>query len=198
MFLASSLSLSLPLLLSLLPSPPSSYSPSSLLLPSLPSSLTLPPFSLPSSLPSSLPAFLPPFPLLLKLLYHNNKLVHTQTACDKCQISICRKESLFIQKGALIRASNLGYYSASAVVILFVVFTTYVGMGGVLTPKIVFTAISLLTVLRILAIHLFLVCLVYLNESRVATTRITVRSNTLFKFSFSLLEDYNQCSALVY
>jgi len=65
MFLAFSLSLSLPLLLSLLPFPPSSYSPSSLLLPSLPSSLTLPPFSLPSSLSSSLPLSLPsslPFP----------------------------------------------------------------------------------------------------------------------------------------
>ena len=183
MFLASSLFLSLPLLLSLLPSPPSSYSPSSFLpSPSLPPFLSYPPSFLPPIfplfLPSSLPAFLPPFPLLLKLLYHNNKLVHAQTACDKCQISTCRKESLFIQKGALIRASNLGYYSASAVVILFVVFTTYVGMGGVLTPKIVFTAISLLTALRILAIHLFLVCLVYFNESRVATTRITVRSNT--------------------
>ena len=111
---------------------------------------------------------------------------------------MCRKEAQLILKGASIRASNLGYYSASAVIILFAVFTTYVGMGGVLTPKKVFTAISLLTALRIIAIHLFLVGLVYLNESRVATTRITVRSDALLKFCFSLLEDYKQCSALVY
>ena len=89
-------------------------------------------------------------------------------------ISTSRKESLIIFRGALIRASNAAYYTVSIVAIMFMLFTTYVKTGGELTPKRVFTTLSLLIILRLTSIHFLVQSLLGLNEGRVASARITV------------------------
>ena len=93
--------------------------------------------------------------------------------CHIC-IFTSRKESLIIFQGALIRACNYAFYTVSVVTIMFMLFTTYVKMGGELTPKRIFTTLSLLTILRLTSIHFLILSLLGLNEGRVASTRITV------------------------
>ena len=57
---------------------------------------------------------------------------------------------------------------------MFLVFTTYVVTGGELTPKKVFTALSLLITLRLTSIHFFIQNVLGISEGFVATTRISV------------------------
>ena len=77
-------------------------------------------------------------------------------------------------KGSTIRAFNLGYFSFSLPVILFVVFSVYVSLGEELTPKRVFTTISLLSFARISSVHFIVQCALYISESLVAVKRIQV------------------------
>ena len=81
-------------------------------------------------------------------------------------------------KGSVIRAFNLGYYTFSLPVILFVVFSVYVSTGGRLTPKIVFTAISLLNLVRVTSVHFIVHAVLFISESLVAISRIQVGRST--------------------
>ena len=88
--------------------------------------------------------------------------------------STSRKESLIIFKGALIRACNYAYFTVSIVTVMFMLFTTYVKTGGQLTPKQIFTTLSLLFILRLTSIYFLIQSLLGINEGRVASARITV------------------------
>jgi len=79
-----------------------------------------------------------------------------------------------IFEGAIIRACHLSFYMASVSIIMFLIFATYSGIGGDLTPKKVFTALSLLITLRLTSIHFFIQSVLGISEGHVATTRISV------------------------
>ena len=81
---------------------------------------------------------------------------------------------MVVVKGALIRGLNLGFYSFSLLVILFVTFSVYASVGGTLTPKRVFTTLSLLTLIRVISVHCIVAASLTLSEARVAIQRIQV------------------------
>ena len=81
---------------------------------------------------------------------------------------------MIIVKGALIRGLNLGFYSFSLPVILFVTFSVYASVGGTLTPKRVFTTLSLVSLIRLTSVHFIVLASLTLSEARVAIQRIQV------------------------
>ena len=81
---------------------------------------------------------------------------------------------MIIVKGALIRGLNLGFYSFSLPVILFVTFSVYASVGGTLTPKRVFTTLSLLSLVRLTSVHFIVLASLTLSEASVAIQRIQV------------------------
>ena len=56
----------------------------------------------------------------------------------------------------------------------FIVFSVYTGTGGVLTPKKVFTILSLLITLRLLCVHYAVKNALAMTEGYVALSRIQV------------------------
>ncbi|XP_064381893.1 ATP-binding cassette sub-family C member 4-like isoform X2 [Halichondria panicea] len=83
-----------------------------------------------------------------------------------------RLESRLILKGGIVRASNLAFMMMSASLMAFVVFCVYTATGGDLTPKKVFTTLSLIYVLRLVTIHHLILNVVGFSEAHVALTRI--------------------------
>ena len=81
-----------------------------------------------------------------------------------------------ILKGAVIRVINLSYYDVSLAVILCIVFSVYVSIdeSNVLTPKRVFTTLSLLSFVRLISLHFMIASFIQISEGRVALKRITV------------------------
>ena len=77
-------------------------------------------------------------------------------------------------KGAAIRAFNLGYFSFSLPVILFVTFTVHLFIGQDLTPRAVFTTLSLLSLVRLTGVHFIVQAFLTMTEARIATHRIEV------------------------
>ena len=85
-----------------------------------------------------------------------------------------RRESSLILRGGVIRAGyDYALYTTSMSLIMFVVVSAFVGTGGSLTPRRVFTTLSLVVAIRrtmfILTRSMFM-----LYEGRVAGTRIQV------------------------
>ena len=62
----------------------------------------------------------------------------------------------------------------SVTFITWLVFTVYVTTGGTLTPKKVFTTLSLVTFLRLTSIHFVILNALGMSEGRVALKRIQV------------------------
>ena len=60
-----------------------------------------------------------------------------------------RKESKTITQANLIRGLNQACFSSLLSVFNFVTFSTYTGLGNVLTPRKVFTVITLFSVMRL-------------------------------------------------
>ena len=87
---------------------------------------------------------------------------------------IYRSEFWILLKGSMIRAFNLGYFSFSLPLILFVVFSVYTSTGGELTPKGVFTVLSFLTSVRLTGVHFVVACSLMTSEAHVALKRIQV------------------------
>ena len=85
---------------------------------------------------------------------------------------------IIIIKGALIRGLNLGFYSFSLPVILFVTFSVYASVGGTLTPRRVFTTLSLISLIRLTSVHFIVQAALTLSEARVAAQRIQVLFHT--------------------
>ena len=59
----------------------------------------------------------------------------------------------------------------------FTTFSTYAGLGNVLSPRKVFTAIALFSFIRLHCVHFFVLCLLALSELSVAVKRIEVRND---------------------
>lgn len=59
-------------------------------------------------------------------------------------------------------------------IVMFIVFSVYAATGGVLTPKKVFTTLSLLIVLRLTTVHFLVQNFLAFAEGRVATIRLQV------------------------
>ena len=87
---------------------------------------------------------------------------------------IYRSEFWILLKGSMIRAFNLGYFSFSLPLLLFVVFSVYTSTGGELTPKGVFTVLSFLTGLRLTGFHYAVKFTLTASEANVALKRIQV------------------------
>ena len=85
-----------------------------------------------------------------------------------------RKESFLILQAGLVRAASLGFMIVSLTLIMYIVFTAYAATGGVLTPKKVFTTLSLLIVVRLTTIHFLIQNVLAMVEGRVATVRLQV------------------------
>lgn len=88
----------------------------------------------------------------------------------------CRKESFIIFQGSLIRACNLAWMMVSVTVTLFVMFSAYTTTGGELTPKKVFTSLSLLLLLRLTTIYALSHSVLTLSDAKVGIDRIQVSS----------------------
>ena len=86
-----------------------------------------------------------------------------------------RKEVKIITKASLIRALNQGLFYSVLSILNFVTFSTYTGLGNVLTPRKVFTAISLFTVMRLFFYHLIVLGALGMSEVWVSLKRIEVK-----------------------
>lgn len=85
-----------------------------------------------------------------------------------------RLETNTILKSSMIRAINFALFTVSLTIIMFLVFSVYTGTGGVLSPKKIFTILSLTATLRVNSIHFFVLCVLGLSEIFVAISRIQV------------------------
>ena len=105
------------------------------------------------------------------------------------------KESRIIFHGGMVRGSSLGFTIVSLTLLMFLLFSVFAATGGELTPKRVFTTLSLLIVLRLTTVHFFVQNVLAMTEGRVAVVRLQVGSqyanvkyckledNTIYKFS---------------
>ena len=74
----------------------------------------------------------------------------------------------------MIRALNQALFYSLLSILNFVTFSTYTGLGNVLTPKKVFTVISLFTVMRLFFYHLIVLGALGMSEVWVSIKRIEV------------------------
>ncbi len=91
--------------------------------------------------------------------------------------NIRRSESFHILKSATIRAVGLSLTVISLPIMTFVVFSVYTATGGILTPKKVFTVLSLIIILKLHGVHAVVYTAVAISEGLVAISRISVSSN---------------------
>ena len=77
-------------------------------------------------------------------------------------------------KASLIHALNLSYISIATPVVMCVTFTSFTLLGGVLTIRNVIVVLSLLTYIRLSAVHYFVRCTLQLSDMYVALKRIQV------------------------
>jgi hypothetical protein len=87
---------------------------------------------------------------------------------------LSRKESSIILQAGFVRASGLAFTIISLSLMMFIIFTAFAATGGVLTPKKVFTTLSLLVVLRSTSIYYLVLNIPAMVEGRVATVRLQV------------------------
>lgn len=86
-----------------------------------------------------------------------------------------------ILKSAMIQVITQSYYTLSLPTMMFMVFSVYVSVDekNVLTPKKVFTTLSLFVFVRLVFLTFFVKSIVHLSEGRVALQRISVKVNIL-------------------
>ena len=77
----------------------------------------------------------------------------------------------------MIRAVNQALFYSLLGVLSFVTFSTYVGLGNALTPKKVFTVISIFAIARLYHFQSLVYCTIGLSDVWVASKRIEVRSS---------------------
>ena len=85
-----------------------------------------------------------------------------------------RKESLIILQGGFIRTYNILLAYVSPALLMFLVFSSVAGTGGFLTPRRVFTTLSLILILRTSTLGFLARCVFFISEANVAFTRIQV------------------------
>ena len=90
-------------------------------------------------------------------------------------ISLCycyREEVNIITKASMIRAFNQALFYSLLSILNFLTFSTYTALGNVLTPRKVFTVISLFTIMRLFFYHLIVLGALGLSEVWVSLKRI--------------------------
>ena len=78
----------------------------------------------------------------------------------------------------MIRAVNQALFYSLLSVLSFITFSTYTGLGNVVTPKKVFTVLSMYTVARLYYSYFVGVCALGISEICVSVKRIEVRSSS--------------------
>ena len=86
----------------------------------------------------------------------------------------CRKESKIITQASVIQIINSVLFYTSISLLNFTTFSTYAGLGNTLSPKVVFTAITLLSFIRLYCVQFFVLGFLGLSELLVAVKRIEV------------------------
>ena len=77
----------------------------------------------------------------------------------------------------MIQGFNLVLSYTALTVLSFTTLSTYAGLGNILSPRKVFTAIALFSFIRLYCVHFFVFCLLALSELLVAIKRIEVRND---------------------
>ncbi|XP_065919849.1 ATP-binding cassette sub-family C member 4-like isoform X2 [Dysidea avara] len=85
---------------------------------------------------------------------------------------IRKKESNIITQASMIRAFNQAMFYSLLSILSFVTFSTYAGVGNTITPKNVFTVLSLYTVARLYYSYMFGVCALGISEIWISVKRI--------------------------
>ena len=89
---------------------------------------------------------------------------------------IRRKESKIITKASMIRSFNQALFYSLISLLSFATFSTYTALGNVLTPKKVFTVITVFAITRIYYFYRLVNCLLGLSDMWVASKRIQVNT----------------------
>ena len=76
----------------------------------------------------------------------------------------------------MVRGSSLGFTIVSLTLLMCLLFSVFAATGGELTPKRVFTTLSLLITLRFTTVHYFVKNVLAITEGRVAVVRLQVGS----------------------
>ena len=96
-------------------------------------------------------------------------------SCGKfLPIVIYRKESRIITLASMIQGINAVFFYTSLSLFIFITFSTYAGLGNTVTPRKVFTAITLFSFIRLYCVQFFVLSLVSLSELLVSVKRIEV------------------------
>ena len=77
----------------------------------------------------------------------------------------------------MIKIINSVLFYTSIILLNFTTFSTYAGLGNALSPRVVFTAITLLSFVRLYCIQFFVLGFLGLSELLVAVKRIEVSKN---------------------
>ena len=85
-----------------------------------------------------------------------------------------RKESKTITQASLIKAIFQACYSSLLSILSFITFSTYAALGNVLTPRKVFTVISLYAIIGMYFYYELFMCILGLSEMWVSLKRIEV------------------------
>ena len=93
-----------------------------------------------------------------------------------------RSEVFIIILSFMIRAVNLTQVWIAIPIIMFVVSSVYVSIGNELSPRVIFTSLSLLITIRLTSVHFFVLCTLYVSEAMVAVKRITVRMSLFLQY----------------
>ena len=74
----------------------------------------------------------------------------------------------------MIQGINAVFFYTSLSLFIFITFSTYAGLGNTVTPRKVFTAITLFSFIRLYCVQFFVLSLVSLSELLVSVKRIEV------------------------
>lgn len=81
---------------------------------------------------------------------------------------------MIILQGGLIRASGAGLMIVSLTMFMFVMFSVFTATGGQLSPRIIFTTLSLLITLRTSSVDFLVRNILSISEIQVAIARLQV------------------------
>ena len=92
-------------------------------------------------------------------------------------------------QAGLVNAAFLGFVAIFGNVVMYVVFTVYTATGGELTPKKVFTTLSLVFTLHLTTVSFLTVAILGVVEASVATRRLQVSIHLIGIYLNALLYD---------
>lgn len=94
-------------------------------------------------------------------------------------------------EGGIIRACGLGFLSTALTIVMFLVFSVYTATGGELSPRRVFITLSLVIVLRLVAVQWGVHNILNSFEGWVALVRLQVSSYSVYTAHLSHVYSYS-------